>query len=110
MKKVIETYAWLKEALAEMDYQGPQGIADMLAPTLSMLGSPDLAEEFGLEPLYSFYRDPLQAEPAAKQPAPPVQPGAPASAPDPLSIAKQRLAAGEISLEEFQRIKSALSG
>jgi hypothetical protein len=114
--KAIETFRWARQALMDFGHEGDQGVSELLAPSLVLLHDPELAAEFRLDPLYQVYRDPVQARPApaalkeADQVVVPEPPTPQTAKDDPLTIAQRRLAAGEISVEEFEKIKKALGG
>lgn len=112
--KAFEAYNFFKKLLPEYKYDGEQGKPDCLNMTFSLQAIPDLTDilEYSdfMSILWSDEPPPLELPQKKTETTKPEIPAieSPTSN-DPINIAKTRLANGEISIEEFENIKSALS-
>lgn len=103
--KFMEMAKAVGKAVTALNYSGPAPKCEMVDATLSVFAVPELVGEIPESAKGSL-------GPAATPQAPPAppkpQPTAAQVGDEPLTIAKKRLALGEITLEEFERIRQAL--
>ena len=93
----LEKCKMMKDAIQEYNYQGEVIIGDLLGETQSVPAIPEISGYLGEIALGSEANIPPQKKETELKKE------------DPLEIAKRRLAAGEITVEEYEKIKIALA-
>lgn len=115
--KFYEMASAVRQAVASLNYKGVVGKAEMLASTYGTLAvlrqeakqASAVKKEAAAEAVQPPVQPPKTAAPAASL-AQPTQPAQVKSPEDPLEIARQRVAAGQMSSEDFEKIRKLLGG